>query len=77
MKASFTSRKKGGKLWILHNGVAVNKLPPFTTAQEAIKILKETRGHAVSYAFGIDSEDCMSESCALASFAKELDELDG
>lgn len=36
----------------MHDGVAVNQLPPFASTDEIVAILEETRVCAVEYAVG-------------------------
>lgn len=52
IRDSFYLKEKDGSVWILHDGVAVNQLPPFASTEEIVAILEETRTCAVEYAFG-------------------------
>lgn len=54
IKRSFRISERNGALWITHNGVAVNMVPPFASSEEVIKMLEETKACAVEYEFGKD-----------------------
>lgn len=56
LKDEFYIRERDNVIWIMHNGVAVNKLPSITTTEDMISILSELRENAVEYAYPEEKE---------------------
>lgn len=56
LRDSFYLKEKNGSVWIMHDGVAVNQLPPFASTEEIVVILEETRACAVEYAIGKEAK---------------------
>lgn len=59
LKDSFYLKEKNGSVWIMHEGVAVFKIPAFASSEETIAYLEESRGYAIECAFGIPYEQKM------------------
>lgn len=57
LRDSITLREKDGIMWILHNGVAIHKLPPFASSDEMILMLEEVRDGAVEYKYGKEKKE--------------------
>lgn len=56
LRDSFYLKEKNGSIWIMHEGVAVFKVPSFASSEETVAYLEETRGYAIECAFGIPYE---------------------
>lgn len=52
LKDSFYLKEKNSHIWIMHDGVAINQLPPFASTDEIVVILEETRTCAIEHAYG-------------------------
>lgn len=53
LRDSFYLKEKNGSVWIMHDGVAVFKVPSFASSEETVAYLEESRGYAIECAFGI------------------------
>lgn len=56
LRDSFHLKEKDGNVWVMHEGVAVFKVPAFASCDEAVVYLEESRGYAVECAYGIPYE---------------------
>lgn len=56
LRDSFYLKEKNGNVWIMHDGVAVFKIPSFASSEETVAYLEESRGYAIECAFGIPYE---------------------
>lgn len=56
LRESFYLKEKDGNVWIMHDGVAVFKIPAFASTEETVAYLEESRGYAIECAFGIPYE---------------------
>lgn len=56
IRDSFYLKEKDGSVWIMHDGVAVFKVPSFASSEETVAYLEESRGYAIECAFGIPYE---------------------
>lgn len=56
LRNSFSIKERDGKLWIMHNEIAILKMETFSSTSEVVRILEETKDHAVEYAFGVKKE---------------------
>lgn len=56
LRESFYIKESSGSVWIMHDGVAVFKIPPFASSEEIVTYLEESRGYAIECAFGIPYE---------------------
>lgn len=56
LKDSFYLKEKNGNVWIMHDGVAIFKIPSFASSEETVAYLEESRGYAIECAFGIPHE---------------------
>ena len=56
LRDSFHLKEKDGNVWVMHEGVAVFKVPTFESCDEAVAYLEESRGYAIECAYGIPYE---------------------
>ena len=52
LRNSFYLKEKNGSVWIMHDGVAIDKVYPCTSSDDVVKLLNEARNYAVEYAIG-------------------------
>ena len=71
LRDEFYIKEKNGTVWILHNGIAIEKIHPLSSSEDMLKLLENARRNAVSYAFGITTAE-ETEGGVLMSIAKEL-----
>lgn len=63
LRDSFYLKEKNGNVWIMHDGVAIFKIPIFASSEEIVAYLEESRGYAVECEFGIPYEHPKGGKC--------------